>query len=379
MSSNSSTKPQQPQDDTDTPTESGSQSLTMSPLMARDMAKQHGIHRDHANWRLYPDFQKEVQRPYDEARNYTVRPESEQLFDTFNEYYGNGDEESFKNKFLSLIVKDEFDMKITPAAADSNHNHMDLEEKPGPFHSGASQADGSRSDSDNSFRRCTPILEGVAAQYNAHLRQDYLPHNLTGPGYREASDESIQRYLQSLGMTTPDPDAIWGFVPSKMPQGIFTKEIFEMMTLCPNMHFPSFTCHCALDSSNYDECLNQSSRTGAAINNATLQVLRRAGYDVDKPGPTLNVYTYALTFDKHIAHFWVHWTEIDSAGDRLFHMNAIAPKITLEGPGVLAYLRNKAQAVIEWALKTRMPIVKAYYHGLMTVDQKAQREAMMIK
>ncbi|KAL8951665.1 MAG: hypothetical protein Q9222_002371 [Ikaeria aurantiellina] len=374
MASEGSTKQQHPKDSTDTTSDAKTKSSTTSPVMVREMAKQHRIHRNHSNWDLYPDFQKKVRRPYDEAPQYNVRPKSEEIFDELFDYYGDGNEATFKAKVLGAIVKDEFSVEVAPPDADPDHHRMDTED--GPAASGWSEAGGSGSDIDHLFASCTPMLQGVVVKYSARLRQNYLPHTYTGAEYKKAGAKAIQKLLQEQGMTTPEPDAIWGFMPKKMPQGLLMKKTYELMTLCTNMHFPFFTCQCKLDS-DYDESLNQNSRDGAAINNTILQILRHAGRQVDKPGPTANVYSYSLTFNRRVAQFWVHWTEIDAAGQRLFHMNSIAPMKALEGPHLLGWFRSKAQAIVEWGLKTRMPEVTAYYDAIYRADYQAQKKAIM--
>ncbi|KAL8975016.1 MAG: hypothetical protein Q9197_000749 [Variospora fuerteventurae] len=154
----------------------------------RDMAGQHSIHREHSNWHLYPDFQKAVPRPLEEAHHYKFRPVSEALFMTRLDYYGDGNEESFKHKLLQSVIKDDFDVKI-----------------------GSSDADG------DLFGPCTMGLEGIVAKYSARLRQGYLPHAFTGPDFKGMNAKAIQKQLQEAGMTTPEPDGIWGFKPDMMP------------------------------------------------------------------------------------------------------------------------------------------------------------------
>lgn len=179
-------------------------------------------------------------------------------------------------------------------------------------------------------------------------------------------------------MTTPEPDGIWGFDPANMPQGHLQLDTYEKMTLCKKMHWPFFTVQCKVDS-DYDETLNQSCRDGAAINHASLQTLCKAGYAVDQPGPNHETFSYSMTMDKKIAQWWVHWTEVDIAGNRNFHMNSIGPMIPIEGIGILGRLRDKAQAIIEWGLNARMPRVLTRYPAIFKADEEARDKALKIK
>ncbi|KAL9018147.1 MAG: hypothetical protein Q9185_004554 [Variospora sp. 1 TL-2023] len=112
------------------------------------MAGQHRIHREHSNyWHLYPDFQKAVRRPLDEARHY----------------------KSFKHKFLQSVIKDDFDVKI-----------------------GSSDTDGALSDG-ALFGPCTMESEGIVAKYSARLRH---PHAFTGPDFKGMNAKAMQKQLQ---------------------------------------------------------------------------------------------------------------------------------------------------------------------------------------
>ncbi|KAL8831239.1 MAG: hypothetical protein Q9170_005383 [Blastenia crenularia] len=312
--------------DANTPSDSKTKSTSNSAHTVRAMAAQHRIYRDHENWYLYPDFQKHVRRPLEEGRHYSVRPVSEEVFLQRWAYYGDGNEESYKHELLKSIIKDEFSVKLS------------------------SDGDG------DVFGPCTLLLEGVVAKYSARLRQGYLPHRYTSPEYTTPNPKPLKKELQAEGMTTPEPDGIWGFNPEKMPKGYLRQSTFKLMTLCPKLHWPFLSSQCKLDA-DYDESLNQNSRDGAAIGNASLHTLRHAGY-------------------KRIAQFWVHWTELDAAGVRNFHMNSIAPIINIEGRETLSILRDKAQAIVEWGLNTRMPEVAAYYPAIYSADKKAQNKAL---
>ncbi|KAI4167744.1 MAG: hypothetical protein LQ348_007606 [Seirophora lacunosa] len=328
-------------------TSSKSKSTGMTALSVKDRMAQHRIYRDHANWMMYPEFRATVQGPFDQARHYNVRPSSEELFSFRHDYYQDGNEESYKHKMFNMIIKDEFDVLLNPGDDDSEPVY-------GP---------------------CRIELAGIVSKYSARLRPGHLPHAYINPDF---DPKAVQQLLQKEGMTTPEPDGIWGFDPAHMPQGQFQLDTYERMTLCKKMHWPFFTVQCKVDS-DYDETLNQSCRDGAAINHASLQILSKAGYPVDQPGPNHEIFSYSMTMDKKIVQWWVHWTEVNEAGHRNFHMNSIAPMIPIEGIGILGKLRDKAQAIIEWGLNTRMPQVLTRYPAIFKADEEARDKALKSK
>ena len=197
------------------------------------------------------------------------------------------------------------------------------------------------------YRPSVPRLEGIVSKYNARLRPGYLPHIYSDSSFDKML---IAKRLQDEGMHTPEPDGIWGFDPAKMPQRNFEPVTQELMTLCKKMHWPFFVMQCKMDA-NYDETLNQVRRDGAAIVNIALMLLRKAGHFVDRPGPNYDTYIYSMTMDKLVVQWWVHWTEIDSDGNRKWHMNSILPMLPLQqGNDLLRKLRDPTHAIIEWGL-----------------------------
>ena len=306
----------------------------------------HGIVHEHSNYHKYPDFKQLVYGPFEQGRRYDVRPQSEELFDFRFDYYRDGNEESYKHKLLNVIIKDEFAVLLPSADDDENiYGTRRLE------------------------------YEGIVSKYSARLRSSYLPHALGGKGY---DPKLVAKRLQEDGMYTPEPDGIWGFNPAVMPAATFEPKTEEAMTICKKMHWPFFIIQCKLDSL-YDETLNQVRRDGAAINNAALLLLRKANYPIDEPGPNRDTFIYSMTMDKKIAQWWVHWTEVEDNGTRLFHMNPVLPGQVIEGTGRLGKLRDPTHAILEWGLNTRMPIVRSRYAAIREGDEEAQRQALKSK
>ena len=260
-------------------------------LWVKDRMAIHGILQGYPSFESYPDFQAAVRRPFDQNRQYKVRPKSIELFQQKFNYYKDGNEESFKHAVLGLIIKEEFDVL----------------DKSG------------ENDKDPVYRSSIPQLEGIVSKFSARLRSGYLPHKYHSLTYKK---KNVLKRLQDEGLLTPEPDRIWGFDPAKLPQNKFEPDTQELMTLCKKMHWPFFVMQCKLDA-NYDETLNQVRREGAAIVNTALLLMQKAGYSIDKPGPNYETYIYSMTMSKWLVQWWVHWSEIDTNGDRNFYMNNV--------------------------------------------------------
>lgn len=333
--------------DVNASTDSKSKTTDKTALSAKERMRQQRIYQEHSNFENYPAFQEVVRRPFQQGHHNSVRPLSQDLFNSRFDYYKDGNEESFKHKQLNVIIKDEFNILLVP--------DEDGEE---PV-----------------YGPCNPEQEGIVSKFSARLREGYLPHTYINPDF---DPKAVAKRLREEGMNTPEPDAIWGFDPARMPQGDFEPDTYEMMTLCKKMHWPFFTIQMKLDAL-YDETLNQACRDGAAINNVSLKILRKAGYSVDEPGPNYTSYTYSMTMDKKIAQWWVHWTEVDPMGKRNFHMNRILPTVPIEGPSILSKLRDPTHTIIEWGLRTRMLEVKARYPAIFKADMEAQNKTLKRK
>ena len=320
--------------------ESKGKSSDKTALWGKECMQKHRILHEHANFKRYPDFQAAVRRPLEQNRHYEVRPQSVELFNLNFDYYKDGNEESFKHELLGSIIKKEFDVLLEPG----------------------------ENSEDPIYRPSVPRLEGIVSKYSAHLRQGYLPHTYNDPSYDK---KAVVKRLQDEGMYTPEPDGIWGFDPAKLPQSRFEPDTQELMTLCKKMHWPFFVIQYKLDAG-YDETLNQVRRDGAAIVNVALMLLRKANYPINIPGPNYDTYIYSMTMNKLVAQWWVHWSEIDTDGDRNFHMNSILPMLALEGDDLLSKLRNPTHTIIEWGLQTRMAEVKSRYAAIAQADQGAK-------
>ena len=313
-------------------------------LWVKERMQAHRILHEHANFQRYPDFQAAVQRPFKQNRHYEVRPKLVELFQSKFEYYKDGNEESFKHAMLGSIIKKEFEVLVEPGE-------------------------------NGDYRPSVPQLEGIVSKFSTRLRSGYLPHTYNDPSYDK---KKIVKRLQYEGLYTPDPDGIWGFDPAMLPQCIFEPDTQELMTLCENMHWPFFVMQCKLDAG-YDETLNQVRRDGAAIVNVALMLLRKAGYPIDRPGPNYDTYIYSMTLSKWVAHWWVHWSEIDNNGNRNFHMNQIQPALLLEGNDLLTKLRNPLHTIIEWGLQKRRTEVKGRYAAIAQADERAKDQALQPK
>lgn len=316
-------------------------------LWVKERMAIHNILQDHPSFESYPDFQAAVRRPFDQNRQYKVRPKSVELFQQKLNYLKDGNEESFKHAVLGLIIKEEFDVL----------------DKPG------------ENDKDPVYRSSIPQLEGIVSKFSTRLRPGYLPHTYNNSTYEK---KNVLKRLQDEGLLTPEPDGIWGFDPAKLPQNKFEPDTQELMTLCKKMHWPFFVMQCKLDA-NYDETLNQVRRDGAAIVNTALLLMQKAGYPIDKPGPNYETYIYSMTMSKWIVQWWVHWSEIDTNGDRSFHMNNLQPSLMLEGNDLLNRLRNHLHTIIEWGLQKRMVEVKSRYAAIAQADEKAKDRALQRK
>ena len=301
------------------------------------------------NFKSYPDFQAAVRRPFVQNRHYEVRPKSVELFKSEFKYYKDENEESYKHAMLGLIIQKEFNVRVEPG----------------------------KDDEDPIYRTSVPQLEGIVSTFSTRLRQGYLPHTYNNPNYDK---KKIVKRLQEDGLYTPEPDGIWGFDPAKLPQSRFEPDTQELMTLCKKMHWPFFITQCKLDN-DYDETLNQVRRDGAAIVNVALVLMRKAGYPVDKAGPNYDTYIYSMTMSKWIAHWWVHWSEIDTNGNRNFHMNQIQPGLLLDenDPLLLNKLRDPLHTIIEWGLQKRMAEVESRYAAFAQADERAKDQALQRK
>ena len=192
-------------------------------LWAKERMEYHRIYQNHHNYKQYPDFVATVQRPFEQNRHYEVRPKSVEFFNSRFAYYKDGNEESLKHALLKSIIKDEFDVLVEP-----------YERDPG--------------ESDPLYRPSVPELEGIVSNYSCRLRAGHLPHTYNDPSYEK---KKIIKRLQDEGLYTPEPDAIWGFDPAKLPRSDFAPDTHELMTLCKKMHWPFFVMQCKLDAS-YD-------------------------------------------------------------------------------------------------------------------------------
>ncbi|KAI4116007.1 MAG: hypothetical protein LQ338_007776 [Usnochroma carphineum] len=182
------------------------------------------------------------------------------------------------------------------------------------------------------------------------------------PGRDYSADE------KAMGLAEPKPDVTFGRQQNLHPKlgPVPSKELQALKRVAPGMEWPFFVIEHKSGEEGIAVAENQAIRDGAVIVNSRLilnEKLQRPKY-VAPPGADYDSFVFSCAWTPDLARIFVHWTEMQKDGGRLWHMHELFSYMIAREQEI-AQLRRHIHTILDWGLFTYAPEAQRVFEKVL--------------
>ena len=249
-----------------------------------------------------------------EERHSEMKAESVKQLGKILDKYGGRNEDTFLRKFWSKLIKEERDVQDTEV---TDLNPAAWEKK-------------------------TWDVSNLDDNWNREFRKGSIPEV-------DVTDDSTLKLLNSCErVKNPKPDVAYGldndaFTDTEIAINRLNLPIAD---ISPGIWYPGLIVEGKTAGIiQLVEC--QCARGGAALVNATRELIHKSGASVYSPGADLQSQVFSIALVPDYAKLFVHWAEVTKDQTTKFHMHRLR-SYALEEDDQLARLRHDINNVLDW-------------------------------